>query len=86
MIDLKVQRIQDFKTLYKVDLWLLKKNYFYGWRGIDVLVETDEKKSVGAIMCIVDLSKRDSEIKILIGCTEEEKDLIYKTHNQSKRI
>lgn len=46
--------------------------------GIDVWVGTDERKQVDAIMCIVDLMKRDSEIKILIGCTENEKEFIYK--------
>lgn len=35
-------------------------------------------------MCIVDLMKNDSEIKILIGCTEEEKDIIYRFHNESE--
>ncbi len=50
--------------------------------GIDVWVSTDEKK-IDAIICIVDLMKRDSEIKILIGCTEEEKKLIYETHNET---
>ena len=49
--------------------------------GIDVWVGTDEKK-IDAIMVIVDLMKKDSEIKILIGCTEEEKQIIYKTHNE----
>ena len=33
---------------------------------------------------IVDLMKRDSEIKILIGCTEEEKLEVYKTHNETQ--
>ena len=51
--------------------------------GIDVWVGTD-KKQIDAIMCIVDLMKRDSEIKILIGCTEEEKKLIYQTHNETQ--
>ena len=40
--------------------------------GIDVWVGSGEK-TVDAIMCIVDMMKRDSEIKLLIGCTEEEK-------------
>ena len=35
-------------------------------------------------MCIVDLMKRDSEIKILIGCTEEEKLEVYRTHNETQ--
>lgn len=28
--------------------------------------------------------KKDSEIKILIGCTEKEKDIVYKTYNETK--
>ena len=51
--------------------------------GIDVWVRSAEKK-IDAIMCIVDLMKKDSEIKILIGCTEEEKDIVYKKHNETK--
>lgn len=48
--------------------------------GIDVWVGSGEKQ-VDAIMCTVDVIKKDSEIKILIGCTEEEKAIICKTHN-----
>lgn len=48
--------------------------------GIDVWVGSGEKQ-VDAIMCTVDLIKKDSEIKILIGCMEEEKVIICKTHN-----
>jgi len=33
-------------------------------------------------MCIVDLVKRDSEIKLLLGCTEEEKAIIYQLNNE----
>lgn len=51
--------------------------------GIDIWVGTGEKR-IDAVMCIVDLNKRDSEIKLLIGCTEEEKNIIYKFHNESK--
>ena len=50
--------------------------------GIDVWVGSGEKQ-IDAIMCVVDLMKQDSEIKILIGCTEEEKELIYETHNKT---
>jgi len=39
---------------------------------------------VDAIICTVDLMKRDSEIKILIGCSEEEKRLVLETHNNSE--
>ena len=50
--------------------------------GIDVWVGTSEKK-IDAIICTVDVMKKDSEIKILIGCTEEEKAIIYETHNET---
>lgn len=68
--------------IYKVDYGYLKNTSSMDDAGIDVWVGSD-KKQIDAIMCIVDLMKRDSEIKILIGCTEEEKQLIYQTHNES---
>ncbi|MDE6669615.1 MAG: hypothetical protein K2K26_08025 [Muribaculaceae bacterium] len=74
-------KFADF--LYKVDYGYLKNTNSMDNEGIDVWVGTGEKK-IDAIMCIVDLLKRDSEIKILIGCTEEEKQLIYQTHNESQ--
>lgn len=73
-------KYSDF--IYKVDYGFLKNTTSMDGAGIDVWVGTDKKKSIDAIMCIVDLMKRDSEIKILIGCTEEEKKIVYKTHNE----
>ncbi len=51
--------------------------------GIDVWVGSG-KPIIDAIICTVDLMKNDSEIKILIGCTEEEKAIVYKTHNETE--
>ncbi len=51
--------------------------------GIDIWMGTEERKDVG-IICTVDLLKRDSEIKILIGCNEKEIDYIYNFHNESQ--
>lgn len=48
------------------------------------MVGNDSRKQIDAIMCIVDLMKRDSEIKILIGCTEEEKEIVCHTHNETE--
>lgn len=50
---------------------------------MDVWVGTAIEKYIDAIMVIIDLLKRDSEIKILISCTEEEKNIIYQTHNET---
>ena len=69
--------------IYKVDYGYLKDTASMDGAGIDVWVGSGEKK-IDAIMCIVDLRKKDSEIKILVGCTEEEKLEVYKTHNETQ--
>ena len=69
--------------IYKVDYGYLKDTSSMDGAGIDVWVGSGEKK-IDAVMCVVDLRKRDSEIKILVGCTEEEKLEIYKTHNETE--
>ena len=69
--------------IYRVDYGYLQNTASMDGAGIDVWVGTDETR-VDAIICTVDLLKRDSEIKILIGCTEEEKQIVYQTHNQSQ--
>ena len=74
-------KFPDF--IYKVDYGYLKETTAMDGDGIDVWVGTDEKK-IDAIMVIVDLMKKDTEIKILIGCTEEEKQIIYQTHNETE--
>lgn len=69
--------------IYKVNYGYLKNTSSMDGAGIDVWVGSGDKK-IDAIMCIVDLMKRDSEIKILIGCTEEEKQIVYETHNETQ--
>ena len=68
--------------IYKVDYGYLKETSSMDGTGIDVWVGSGVKM-IDAIMCIVDLIKKDSEIKILIGCTEEEKEMVYETHNET---
>lgn len=75
-------KYSDF--VYKVDYGYLKNTTSMDGGGIDVWVGTNEDKTIDAIICIVDLMKRDSEIKILIGCTEEEKEIVYQTHNETE--
>ena len=54
--------------------------------GIDVWVGTANEKFVDAIVVVVDLIKRDSEIKILLSCTAEEKNIIYQTSNETPNM
>lgn len=69
--------------IYKADYGYLSGTASMDGGGIDVWVGTEERKQADAIICILDLLKRDSEIKVLIGCTEEEKQMIYQTHNET---
>ena len=75
-------RYPDF--VYPVDYGFLSGTASMDGGGIDVWLGSDEKKRLDAVMCIVDLSKRDSEIKLLIGCTAQEKELVFQIHNKTQ--
>lgn len=69
--------------IYPVDYGYLKNTSSMDGDGIDVWLGTDAAKQLDALICTVDSMKRDSEIKLLIGCTEQEKQLVYELHNNS---
>lgn len=71
--------------IYPVDYGYLKETRSMDGAGIDVWVGTNGE-TADAIICTVDLRKKDSEIKILIGCTEAEKAIVYEMHNQSQSM
>ena len=68
--------------IYEADYGYLKDTTSEDGAGIDVWVGSEQNKKVNGIICIVDLMKNDSEIKILFGCTEEEINQIYARHNK----
>jgi inorganic pyrophosphatase len=49
--------------------------------GIDVWVGSLPERAVTAIICTIDMLKRDTEIKILLGCTAQEMQKILDFHN-----
>ena len=49
--------------------------------GIDLWLGSAPHRNLTAIMCTVDIKKKDTEIKLLIGCTETETAIIEKFHN-----
>lgn len=69
--------------IYEVEYGYLKNTSSMDGDGIDVWLGTGAKEIVG-IICTVDLLKRDSEMKILIGCNESEIEYIYRFHNDSQ--
>ena len=49
--------------------------------GIDVWSGTADHRELTAIACTVDMLKKDSEIKLIIGCTQVEIAVIEDFHN-----
>ena len=49
--------------------------------GIDLWMGTANHRKLTAIGCTIDMKKKDAEIKLLIGCTEDEIGIIEKFHN-----
>ena len=70
------------EIVYPVDYGYLKNTSSMDGGGIDIWRGTGVPGQVDAISCTVDLYKKDSEIKILIGCNSAEKKLIMDFHNR----
>ena len=75
-------RYQDY--IFPLDYGYLENTTSMDGGGIDVWQGSNAAAKLDAIMCVVDLMKRDSEIKLLIGCTEEEKAQVFRSHNASE--
>lgn len=50
-------------------------------QGIDIWIGTAGHRKLTAIASTVDMMKKDAEIKLIIGCTEEELVTIEKCHS-----
>lgn len=72
-------RYPDF--VYPLDYGYLDGTTAADGGGLDVWVGSQPDRAVTAIVCTVDLVKRDAEIKLLLGCTREEAQIILATHN-----
>jgi inorganic pyrophosphatase len=69
---------------YEVDYGYIENTSSMDGGCIDVWLGSLADKKINAIICTVDLLKKDSEIKLLIGCTEEETETVYRFHNSSE--
>lgn len=50
--------------------------------GIDIWIGSQGGREVTAIINVIDQVKQDSEIKILLGCTEKDMQIILACHNR----
>jgi inorganic pyrophosphatase len=67
--------------IYPHDYGYLENTQSGDGDGIDVWLGSLPEKTVTAVICTVDMEKRDAEVKILLGCTPQEAHEILETHN-----
>ena len=53
--------------------------------GIDVWLGSGDQKLVSGILVVADPVKKDSEIKVLVGCSEDEMRLAYDYNNRGEQ-
>jgi len=68
--------------IYPLDYGYLAGTTSSDGAGIDVWIGASGEKQVRGVICTVDLVKRDSEIKVLLGCTEDEMHTVTSFHSQ----
>jgi len=72
------------QVVYELDYGYLRGTRSMDGGGIDVWLGSKPDRRLQAVMCTVDKLKGDSEIKLLIGCTEEEMEIVDRFHNDSE--
>lgn len=72
-------RYPDF--VYPHDYGYLEGTSAADGNGIDVWVGSLANHRLVAVICTVDVVKRDTEVKLLLGCTRQEMQRILGVHN-----
>jgi len=68
-------------VIFPLDYGYLKDTCGGEGEEVDVWVGTAGHRRLTAIACTVDMKERDAEIKLIIGCTDEEIAIIEDIHN-----
>lgn len=69
------------EIVYPLDYGYLKGTSSSDGSEIDIWQGSMTTKTCVAVVCTVDMLKSDAEIKLLIGCTNDEMDIITRFHN-----
>jgi inorganic pyrophosphatase len=67
--------------VYPLDYGYLEGTQAGDGHGIDVWRGSLPSDGITAVVCTVDMLKRDSEVKLLLGCRPAEEDTVVATHN-----
>ena len=71
-----------YEIVYMLDYGYLAGTSSNDGEGIDVWLGSDSARQLDAVICTVDLDKGDAEMKLMVGCTEAEKQYIEKFYNE----
>ena len=69
------------EIVYALDYGYLAGTTSADGEGVDVWLGSDPARRLVAVICTVDLDKRDAEMKLMVGCTAEERDYIEHFYN-----
>ena len=64
------------ELIYPVDYGYLEGTTTVDGGGLDVFLGTQPGKALDTLALTVDLEKRDAEIKLLLGCSQAEKQVV----------
>jgi inorganic pyrophosphatase len=70
------------EVIYPFDYGYLENTTASDGGGIDIWIGSLNTKSLTGILCTFDTLKRDAEIKLLIGCTKEDIEIIQNFHSE----
>lgn len=73
------------EVIYPLDYGYLVNTLSGDQSGIDVWVGSQAEKKINGVVVTVDLLKRDSEIKILVGCSEDEMAEVVRFHSGGRQ-
>lgn len=67
--------------IYPFDYGYLRGTLSMDQDGIDVWAGSLPARRVTGVICTIDLMKKNAEIKVLLGCTPAEAEIILDAHN-----
>lgn len=70
------------EIIYPLDYGYLENTTTQDGGGIDVWLGSLETETLTGILCAFDTLKRDMEIKLLLGCANEDIQIIQKFHGE----
>ncbi len=70
-------------VIYPLDYGYLADTTSADGNGIDIWLGSEPFRQVVAVVFTLDMLKRDSEVKVLLGCTDAEMELVCSFHRNN---